>query len=62
MSYSPEIKKELVRKLYLLKHSTPERIPMTKMVNEAIKEYLERNENGKQENNKNRNEVDRVNN
>jgi predicted DNA-binding protein len=42
MSYSPKIKKELVRKLYLLKHSLPKRKPMTRIVNEAIEEYLER--------------------
>ena len=42
MSYSPKIKKELVRKLYLLKHSLPKKKPMTRIVNEAIEEYLER--------------------
>lgn len=42
MSYSPKIKVELVRKLYLLKHSLPKKKPMTRIVNEAIEEYLER--------------------
>ena len=43
MSYSPKIKPELVRKLYLLKHSDESsRVPMTRMVNEAVEEYLER--------------------
>ena len=42
MSYSPKIKEELVRKLYHLKHSLPVRKPMTRLVNEAIEQYLER--------------------
>ena len=42
MSYSPKIKEELVRKLYLLKHSLPKKTPMTRIVNEAIEEYLKR--------------------
>ena len=63
MSYSPKIKKELVRKLYCLKHSLPQKTPMTKLVNEAVEEYLERKENyGKQENNTNRNAVNRIDN
>ena len=45
MSYSPKIKVELVRKLYLLKHSLPKKKPMTIIVNEAILEYLERKRN-----------------
>lgn len=45
MSYSPKIKEELVRKLYLLKHSLPKKKPMTRLVNEAVEEYLERKEN-----------------
>jgi hypothetical protein len=51
MSYSPKIKVELVRKLYLLKHSLPKKKPMTRIVNEAIEKYLlERNDNdGKRE-------------
>ena len=57
MSYSPRIKKELVRKLYLLKHSLPERKPMTRLVNEALEQYLERKENGKQKTDTDRNET-----
>ena len=46
MSYSPKIKPELVRKLYILKHSDENnKVPMTRMVNEAVEEYLERREN-----------------
>ena len=45
MSYSPKIKEDLVRKLYLLKHSLTKKKPMTRLVNEAVKEYLERKEN-----------------
>ena len=56
MSYSPKIKEELVRKLYLLKHSLPNKKPMTQIVNEAVEEYLERKENGKQEDDSDRNE------
>jgi hypothetical protein len=62
MSYSPRIKSELVRKLYLLKHSLPERKPMTRLVNEAVEQYLERKENGKQKDDQDRNETDRKNN
>ena len=62
MSYSPKIKKELVRKLYCLKHSLPQKTPMTKLVNEAVEEYLERKDNGKQENDTNSNETNRSNN
>ena len=40
MSYSPKVKTELVKKLYKLKHSTPDKPPMTKMVNEAVGDYL----------------------
>jgi len=57
MSYSPRIKKELVRKLYLLKHSQPEKKPMTRLVNEAVEQYLERKENGKQKDDTDRNET-----
>ena len=59
MSYSPKIKKDLVKKLYHLKHSLPQKTPMTKLVNEAVEQYLERKENGKQENDTNRDEVNR---
>jgi hypothetical protein len=40
MPYSPKIKTELVKKLYELKHSTPDKPPMTKMINEAVEDYL----------------------
>ena len=52
MSYSPKIKPALVRELYLLKHSNARKTPMTKLVNEAVEQYLERNRKqyGKQEN------------
>jgi len=43
MSYSPKIKPELVRELYLFKHSDERKTPMTKLVNEAVTQYLERN-------------------
>jgi hypothetical protein len=43
MSYSPKIKPELVKELYLLKHSNESKTPMTKLVNEAVTQYLERN-------------------
>jgi hypothetical protein len=43
MSYSPKIKPALVRELYLLKHSNERKTPMTKLVNEAVQQYLERN-------------------
>lgn len=52
MPYSPKIKPELVRELYLLKHSNERKTPMTKLVNEAVEQYLERIKikDGKQEN------------
>ena len=62
MSYSPKIKKDLVKKLYHLKHSLPQKTPMTRLVNEAVEEYIERKENGKQENDTNCNETNRINN
>ncbi len=40
MPYSPKVKEELIKKLYKLKHSSPGKPPMTKMVNEAVEEYL----------------------
>jgi hypothetical protein len=58
MSYSPKIKPELVRELYLLKHSNIRKTPMTKLVNEAVTQYLERKRKyGKQEIDSNRNEA-----
>ena len=62
MSYSPKIRNDLVSKLYHLKHSLPQKTPMTRLVNEAVEEYLERKENGKQENDTNSNEDNRINN
>lgn len=48
MCYSPAIKGDLVRRLYQLKQI--EKRPMTRMVNEAVTEYLEKKEkeNGKE--------------
>ncbi len=46
MTYSPKVKAELVKKLYKLKHSTPGKPPLTKMVNEAVEEYLEKKKPG----------------
>ena len=60
MLYSPKIDDDLIRRLYQLKQK--EKKPMTKLVNEGITEYLERKENGKQENDSNRNETNRINN
>ena len=62
MSYSPKINEELVRKLYLLKHSLPKKKPMTRLVNEAVEQYLERKENGKQKDDTNCDESNRINN
>jgi hypothetical protein len=42
MSYSPKINPGLVQELYLLKHSNERKTPITKLVNEAIIEYLEK--------------------
>ena len=55
MSYSPKIKPALVRELYLLKHSNSKKTPMTKLVNEAVEEYLakKREGNGKEQSNEN---------
>ena len=55
MPYSPKINFDLVKKLYLLKQI--EKKPMTKLVNEAVIQYLERRENGKKENNFGSNET-----
>jgi hypothetical protein len=60
MPYSPKIKPELVRELYLLKHSDERKTPMTKLVNEAVTQYLERNKKyGTQEIDQNRSQADR---
>jgi hypothetical protein len=42
MSYSPKIKGDLIRRLYQLKQK--EKRPMTRLVNEAVIEYLEKKE------------------
>ena len=47
MSYSPQIKGDLVRRLYQLKQI--EKRPMTRLVNEAVIEYLERKEKDEKE-------------
>ena len=62
MSYSPKIKPALVRELYLLKHSNNKKTPMTKLVNEAVEEYLakKREENGKEQSNENSTEDYRI--
>jgi uncharacterized protein YfaQ (DUF2300 family) len=62
MSYSPKIKQALVRELYLLKHSNSKKTPMTKLVNEAVEEYLakKREENGKEQSNENSTEDYRI--
>ena len=59
MSYSPRIKPELVRKLYLLKHSDERKTPMTRLVNEAVTQYLERirEKDGKKEDDTHSNEA-----
>lgn len=44
MSYSPKIDPQLVRQLYILKHSMEKKVAMTKMVNEAVNEYLKTKE------------------
>ena len=63
MSYSPKIKPELVKELYLLKQSNVSKTPMTRLVNEAVTQYLERNRKyGKQEIDSNRNAAYRSNN
>ena len=40
MLYSPTIREDLVKQLYKLKHSSPAKPPMTRMVNEAVEDYL----------------------
>jgi len=40
MSYSPKVRKDLVKKLYQLKQSSSDKSPMTRMVNEAVEDYL----------------------
>ncbi len=61
MSYSPKIKPELVRELYQLKHSNERKTPITKLVNEAVEQYLERikTKDGNQEIDSNRSTAER---
>ena len=40
MPYSPKVRKDLVKKLYQLKQSSSDKPPLTKMVNEAVEDYL----------------------
>ena len=40
MSYSPKLRRDLVSRLYKLKHSSTPKRPITKLVNEAIEAYL----------------------
>ena len=42
MSYKPEIRKDLLHRLYILKHSLSPKTPITKLVNQAVEEFLER--------------------
>jgi len=44
MPYSPKVREELIKKLYKLKHTTPGKPPMTRMVNEAVEDYLNKKE------------------
>jgi len=46
MPYSPKVKGELIKKLYRLKHATPSKPPLTKMVNEAVEDYLNKKKLG----------------
>ena len=46
MPYSPKVREDLIKELYKLKHSTPGKPPMTKMVNEAVEEYLKKRKPG----------------
>ncbi len=49
MPYSPKINPQLVRRLYVFKHSQLQKIPMTKLVNEAVEEYLNKRSNDETE-------------
>ncbi len=40
MLYSPKVREDFVKKLYQLKQATPAKIPMIKIVNEAVEDYL----------------------
>jgi hypothetical protein len=45
VSYKPEIREDLLSRLYHYKHSLVKKIPITRLVNEAIEEYLNRKTN-----------------
>ena len=47
MPYSPKVREDLVKKLYHLKHSTPSKLTMTRMVNEAVEDYLKKKQSVK---------------
>lgn len=47
MAYKPKIREDLLSRLYHYKHSLIKKIPITKLVDKAIEEYLDRK---KQEN------------
>ena len=40
MSYSPKLRSDLVKKLFHLKQSSSDKPPITRMVNEAVEDYL----------------------
>lgn len=42
MSHCPKIRKDLLTRLYHYKHSLIPKKPMTKLVNEAVEEYLDK--------------------
>ena len=42
MSYSPKIREELIGRLYRYKQSLKHKKPITRLVNEAVEEYLGR--------------------
>lgn len=44
MPYIPKIREDLVHRLFKLKHSSNPKKPITKLVNEAVEEYLAKKE------------------
>lgn len=44
MPYSPKLREDLVSRLYKLKHSSTPKTPITKLVNEAVEDYLSKKE------------------
>ena len=57
MSYCPKIREDLLSKLYKHKHSLEKKKPITKLVNEAVEEYLIGKVVGCEESNKIRSEL-----